>query len=299
MTPIHPFLHTPEASCFYFSTSQWKSTCDLDEDLNSSTDGVIPLTQGISAFRRKSSSLINKPQMLSHSSTASSYVSLPASNNGLNQTKSNNYTNNKHGFDRQTVPTRPTATSLPQSSRNSMHFETINDKSVDDNFHRRRASAFSTPSSSNMTLTFLKDFNNKRTGAIQSDQLPQISKTTSKHQRDTSSRKSDEPLTADSNPTLTADPNSCDIDIKTEENTVTSRPGSIHLDSSTNGSPKSKIPLPQRNSLADSSSHHRIDDSNNTVNTTINNDVDENDNKEKDFNNNNNNNNNNDNDESR
>ncbi|VDQ11235.1 unnamed protein product [Trichobilharzia regenti] len=147
------------------STSQWKSTCDLDEDLNSSTDGVIPLTQGISAFRRKSSSLINKPsQMLSHSSTASSYVSLPASNNGLNQTKSNNNANNKHGFDRQTMPTRPTATSLPQSSRNSIHFETVSDKSVDDNFHRRRASAFSTPSSSNMTLTFLKDFNNKRTG---------------------------------------------------------------------------------------------------------------------------------------
>ncbi|CAH8653144.1 unnamed protein product [Heterobilharzia americana] len=144
-------------------TSPWKSTCDVNGDLSSSTDGVVPLVQGMSAFRRKSSSLVNRPiQPLTHSSTGSSYVSIPASNNGISQTKNNNNNSFKRSYDRQTLPARRSVASLPQSSRNSIHLEIFDEKSVDDNLHQRRASAFLIPASSNMTLTFLKEFSNKQ-----------------------------------------------------------------------------------------------------------------------------------------
>lgn len=136
----------------------------------------------MATLQRKSSSFAHRlrssPTSQYSTTSASSYASLPTSNHDLNVVKNNdendntitdntnaNSNNIKYRHDRQAIiPSRHSAASLSQPHRNSMHGETIYEKSVDDNLHQRRASAICIPSISNTTPTFSKEFNNKQSG---------------------------------------------------------------------------------------------------------------------------------------
>ncbi|CAH8676717.1 unnamed protein product [Schistosoma haematobium] len=162
---------------------QWKPIGDFNEDLHSSSDcAIAPITPILTTLQRKSSSFAHRlrssPTSQYSTTSASSYASLPTSNHDLNVVKNNdendntitdntnaNSNNIKYRHDRQAIiPSRHSAASLSQPHRNSMHGETIYEKSVDDNLHQRRASAICIPSISNTTPTFSKEFNNKQSG---------------------------------------------------------------------------------------------------------------------------------------
>nr|AAW24798.1 SJCHGC07857 protein [Schistosoma japonicum] len=120
--------------------SQWKSLGDFNEDLHSSSDCVIaPINQGITMFRRKSSSTHRQqPSSQCSTTSGSSYISLPTSNHDLNAIKNNDKSdntvtdynnNNKHRRDRQTVTrARNSVTQSPKSHKNSVHGEIIHEK---------------------------------------------------------------------------------------------------------------------------------------------------------------------------
>ncbi|CAH8680008.1 unnamed protein product [Schistosoma haematobium] len=246
---------------------QWKPIGDFNEDLHSSSDcAIAPITPILTTLQRKSSSFAHRlrssPTSQYSTTSASSYASLPTSNHDLNVVKNNdendntitdntnaNSNNIKYRHDRQAIiPSRHSAASLSQPHRNSMHGETIYEKSVDDNLHQRRASAICIPSISNTTPTFSKEFNNKQSGVIQSEHLPQISKTMSKSQLSTSSPRND---------SLPTDSNLIQSNTKTNKDSVT-MPGSNCNNSRIDMLSKSKIPLLQSNLNTDNSNYQQL-----------------------------------------
>lgn len=248
----------------FLSTSQWKPTDDFNENFHSSSDcAIAPITPGLTMLQRKSSSythrLRSSPISQYSTTSASSYASLPTSNHDLNVVKNNDENNNavidntdannsnnntKYSHNRQAmIPSRHSVASLSQPHRSSMHGETVFEKSVEDNSHQRRASTLGISS----TPTFSKEFNNKQSGVIQSELLPQISKTMSKSQLATSSLRND---------SLRTDSNLIQSNTKTNQVSVT-MPGSTCSNSRTDMLSKSKIPLLQSNLNTDNSNYRQ------------------------------------------
>uniref|UniRef100_A0AA82N0U4 Plectin n=1 Tax=Schistosoma mansoni TaxID=6183 RepID=A0AA82N0U4_SCHMA len=244
--------------------SQWKPIDDFNEDFHSSSDcAIAPITPGLTMLQRKSSSythrLRSSPISQYSTTSASSYASLPTSNHDLNVVKNNDENNNavidntdannsnnntKYSHNRQAmIPSRHSVASLSQPHRSSMHGETVFEKSVEDNSHQRRASTLGISS----TPTFSKEFNNKQSGVIQSELLPQISKTMSKSQLATSSLRND---------SLRTDSNLIQSNTKTNQVSVT-MPGSTCSNSRTDMLSKSKIPLLQSNLNTDNSNYRQ------------------------------------------
>ncbi|CAH8564471.1 unnamed protein product [Schistosoma turkestanicum] len=251
-------------------TSQWKSMGDFNEDLHSSSDcAIAPITPVLTMFQRKSSTLTH-PQRSSpisqySTTSASSYVSLPASNHNLTIVK-NDTTNSMQS----NPPNRQTIIPSSKSYRNSIHGEIVPDKSITDNLHhQRRASTLCIPSTNNnnnnnTTSMYLKEFTNKPSGVIHSENLPQISKTMSTKSHSTTSSPRIDSFQISDSPSSTLllpidSPDSIQFNTKTKRYSLT-MPGST-CDSSRIDDilSKSKIPSLQSNMTVDNNStHHRL-----------------------------------------